>query len=133
VRHASRIYAFIRDRTSDPASVLDAMVSSLDRASQEKVSLIRQASPDQCVVYYVQIGDLIKIGTTQNLRARLAGYPPNRRLLGSEPGGYELEQQRLVEFTEHRLCGEWFHPSAAITAHVTALRRRSHEIHSTSA
>jgi hypothetical protein len=130
VRHAARIYAFIRDQTSDPESVLDAMVATLSRATQDRAPSTREAPPELCVVYYVQIGDVIKIGTTQNLRSRLAGYPPNRRFLGSEPGGYELEQQRLAEFTADRICGEWFHPSAAITAHVRRLRRSSQGTHS---
>lgn len=68
-----------------------------------------QLSPST-VVYYIRFGDRIKIGTTDNLRNRLAALPYDQ-VLFTEPGSYELENQRHKQFRRHLVRGqrEWFH------------------------
>ncbi|WP_205670219.1 GIY-YIG nuclease family protein [Amycolatopsis sp. CFH S0078] len=83
-----------------------------------------RAAPDE-TVYYLRVGKLIKIGTTENLRRRLTQYPPGSELLAIEPGGENLEHRRHCEFraslAERK---EWFVPSPELIAHVNRLRKQ---------
>lgn len=74
------------------------------------------------VVYYVRLGDLIKIGTTRNLAARLPGIGPVT-LLVTEPGSYNLERMRHNQFIAAHHKGEWFHPSEDLLSHIEMLRK----------
>lgn len=73
-------------------------------------------------VYYVRVGELIKIGVTKDLRQRLTHYPPGSQLLAVERGGEDLESRRHAQF-RHLLADrkEWFHPGAELLAHVEKL------------
>lgn len=78
------------------------------------------------VVYYVRMGDHVKIGTTRNLAQRLAqlyvDHDPTA-LLGSESGGRKLERQRHAEFADERAFAnrELFNPSRRLLAHIESL------------
>lgn len=91
---------------------------------------VRQASPlskktleaaDRSVVYYMRIGNRVKIGVTTNLRKRLDSINPEE-LLAVEPGGYDLEKQRHGEYAHLRTHGEWFKLEAPLTWHIANLR-----------
>ncbi len=64
------------------------------------------------VVYFVASGDAVKIGTTGDLRTRLAdmqsGNPVPLRLLGCIPGGRAIEQKLHRRFRALHLSREWF-------------------------
>lgn len=64
------------------------------------------------VVYFVRIGDLVKIGTTTNLRKRLstigAGYLDDGNALLCLKGGRELERRMHREFADIRIKRELF-------------------------
>jgi hypothetical protein len=74
-------------------------------------------------VYYVRIGDLIKVGMTAQLKQRLGNYPPGSELLATELGGEALETRRLNQF-RHLLAHrkEWFHPGEDLMAHIATLK-----------
>lgn len=56
------------------------------------------------VVYYVDLGDCVKIGYTTNIRTRLSGLRVDpHQLLALEPGGRELEEQRHQQFRSSRI------------------------------
>jgi hypothetical protein len=75
-----------------------------------------------CWVYYLRVGDLIKIGTATNLARRLAEYPPNAQLLAVEQGYLRKEAERLAEFAEHLSARrEWFAPGPRLMAHIAAI------------
>jgi hypothetical protein len=78
------------------------------------------------VVYYIQFGDRVKIGTTANLPQRLAALPHDR-VLATEPGGFELEQARHRQLRASRVDGqrEWFHLTDQVRQHVAGLRGRA--------
>lgn len=73
-------------------------------------------------VYYVRVGDLIKIGTTRNLKNRVRSYPPGAELLAVERGGERIEGRRHRQF-QHLLAHrkEWFHPGPDLMAHIAKL------------
>lgn len=74
-------------------------------------------------VYYVRVGDLIKIGKTTQLRQRLLNYPPGSELLAVEYGSGDIEAMRLHQF-RHLLAErkEWFRPGEDLLAHIATLK-----------
>lgn len=74
-------------------------------------------------LYYVQVGDLIKIGYAQNVRARLTAYPPNTVLLAVEPGTRRLERERHLNFRPFLAEGrEWYRADAELMEWVAKVR-----------
>lgn len=76
------------------------------------------------VVYYLRIGDRIKIGFTTNLKQRVA----NLRLdfdavLATEPGGRDQESRRHQQFADERYGRrEDFAPSDRLMVHIASLQ-----------
>lgn len=77
------------------------------------------------LVYYVQIGDYIKIGHSARLRRRYTTLRADR-LLAIEPGGPEVERERHRDFAAERidLKRENFRPSERLLEHVASLHHR---------
>lgn len=73
------------------------------------------------VVYYMRIGNRVKIGVTTKLATRLADINPEE-LLAVEPGGYDLERRRHHEYSFLRTHGEWFRLEPPLTLHIQRLR-----------
>ena len=78
---------------------------------------------DKALVYYVRMGNLIKIGTTRDMRQRMRELRPDE-ILAVEPGSYELETQRHQQFTRFRSHGEYFLPARPLIDHISALRKK---------
>lgn len=80
-------------------------------------------------VYYVRLGDHIKIGTTNDLAKRLrslyADHDPDL-LLAVEPGGYSVEQYRHAQFSDERVWSnrELFNPSRRLLDHIADLNTK---------
>lgn len=71
----------------------------------------------------VVLGFQIKVGYSKNVELRLHGYPPGSVVLATEPGGRDVETQRLRQFARHRITGrEWFDPAPELIQYVNALR-----------
>ena len=77
------------------------------------------------VVYYVRMpGDLIKIGTTSQMAARLRNLTLNvSDLLACEPGSYDLERQRHKQFMQYQWRNsERFRAAPELLDHVASIR-----------
>jgi T5orf172 domain. len=73
------------------------------------------------VVYYLRLGERVKIGTTFTPRQRFAALPHDE-VLAFERGDRLVERARHAEFASDRLgTSEWFALSPAIRAHVERL------------
>lgn len=73
----------------------------------------------ESVVYYIQHGNRVKIGTSTTWRHRLAVLPHDR-LLALEPGDRGTEQHRHTQFSTHRVGRtEWFAESNELWDHIT--------------
>lgn len=79
------------------------------------------------VVYYIQFGNRIKIGTSTSLRSRLDSLPYDE-VLATEPGGYDVERKRHDQFADCRIKGEWFEPTQALLTHVAKLASRRSDV-----
>lgn len=78
----------------------------------------------QSVVYYVRIGDRVKIGHTINLKQRLSALRLDAdAVLATEPGGRVREAERHRQFDAERVGKrEDFNPSRRLLAHIDAIR-----------
>ena len=73
------------------------------------------------VVYYLRLGERVKIGTTFTPRHRFAALPHDE-VLAFERGDRLVERARHVEFAADRLgTSEWFALSPGIRSHVKTL------------
>jgi hypothetical protein len=108
------------DGTTDSSLVqaLRARQVPLDeRTDEERAEL--KALLEEGFVYYLRVGDQIKIGFSSNVRQRLRSYPPGSELLALEPGTKKTERRRHNEFYEWLAAGrEWFEPSAELLKHI---------------
>lgn len=76
-------------------------------------------------VYYIvqkDKSDLVKIGTSINVKSRVAAFK-KPRLLVVEPGSYDVETRRHRQFSHFRHHGEWFRFNDAILEHIDQIRR----------
>ncbi len=63
-------------------------------------------------VYFLRVGERIKIGYSVDVKRRMREYPPGSELLAVEPGDRDLETQRHRQFAGSLLDGrEWFRPT----------------------
>ncbi|WP_286218137.1 GIY-YIG nuclease family protein [Paraoerskovia sediminicola] len=74
-------------------------------------------------VYYIRIGDTVKIGYARNVAQRMRAYPPNAQLVAVEPGTKVLERKRHQHFGAHLAHGrEWFTPCDELDDWIGTLR-----------
>lgn len=102
-------------------AALKARQVPLDAYTDEELAETKEAL-EQGQVYYLRVGDQIKIGFSGDVRRRLRSYPPGSELLALEPGDKKLERRRHNEFAEWLVAGrEWFEPSAELLQHTQDL------------
>lgn len=76
-------------------------------------------------IYYLRVGDRIKIGFTIDLYQRMMQYPPNSVLMATHPGTPATERDMHSRFSQHLADGrEWFHPHADIATHIAQVQQR---------
>lgn len=95
-----------------------------ENAARERVSRhlrTPEGKNAMSVVYYIQFRDIIKIGTTSDLRARMSDLPWETLLL-TEPGSYEKETERHRQFKDLQRTGEWFEPGPELTNFIESRR-----------
>lgn len=77
--------------------------------------------PVQPVVYYMMIGQMVKIGTSANLVQRIDQIGP-MDVLAVEAGGVEVERERHRQFGRLRCHREWFYFRGDLPAHIGQMR-----------
>ena len=82
--------------------------------------------PEDETVYYMRIGNRVKIGYTTNLELRLSSINPEE-LLVTEAGGRLTEKRRHRQFSDLRTNGEWFRYEGPLAEHIDELRRAETE------
>lgn len=98
-----------------------AAVSEFVAANPRATKLAEGVAPaHEPLVYYVRFRDRIKIGTSTNIQARLRSIP-HEALLGTEPGGIDVERRRHRQFADERTNGEWFTATSRILQHIESI------------
>lgn len=126
--HAEKIYEFMlstrpqRDPT-EAEKHLAEMESRRERVRMADEARDRVAEA-QSQVYYVRIYDVIKIGYTTNMHARMSQLRvPIDAVLATEPGGRAVERRRHLQFESDRHGRlENFTPSQALLDHIVNVR-----------
>jgi hypothetical protein len=118
MKHAAKVLEFLQVSAETMTAVRGGAVSA-GRLDSSRAALARRRRE---VVYYAALDSLIKIGTTNDLAARLRQYPPTTVLLGLELGGRDTEDVRLRQFADHLASGrEWFRRCPELERHIAAL------------
>lgn len=77
------------------------------------------------LIYFIRIGDLVKIGKTLDLKKRVTGFSyPGIEVLATEPGYTERETLLHRRFKRYRHSGEWFRYGSELRQYVEGLQSR---------
>lgn len=106
----------------------DAIRLAEEDVREAEAELARQQKRDLDApgdVYYVRVGDLIKVGWTSDLYARVRSYGPGAELLVHFKGTRRDETNLHRNLVPSRAKGrEWYHEDAVVQAFITnALRQ----------
>lgn len=121
-KHAARIFLHLRDivGSSDRGDLALRLVNSFEQEQRARRRRATYRSAPE-VVYYVRVGDHIKIGHTTNLRQRMNSYRTGT-LLAVEAGDLRLEARRHRQFAGSLAAGrEWFTPTPDLMQHIAAI------------
>lgn len=120
--HAEEVHRIVE---ANRRHVMDEMRPrvSPERNREEEMRKFKRAT--QSVVYYIQFGQGIKIGTTRNMQQRLSSFClTESSVLATEPGSYDLERSRHEFFKELRIGrSEVFTDSPKIRKHIEAVKK----------
>ena len=90
-----------------------------------------QTSIEAGFIYYLLVGELIKIGYTRRVEDRLKAYPPHSVLLATHPGTLKVEKQMHHKFLHHLANGrEWFNQGEDLIEHINQAKQdfKQHEL-----
>jgi hypothetical protein len=113
-----------RERIRWLAEGMGEKQAARDREYREFEAKRAAALEKQSQVYYVRIGDHVKIGFTVNLRQRLVALRVSpSALMATEPGGRQMERERHLQFAAERVGRrEDFNPSRRLLAHIETIK-----------
>lgn len=107
------------DVENERAEIVEAKI----QRNHETAHVEYAKRPKRGLIYYLQIGEYIKIGYTSNPKRRGSEYPPGSKLLLSYPGSHEDEKRLHEKFSAYREAGrEWYMDAAEIREHIEELR-----------
>lgn len=119
--HAIKIWAVI-DKTSDRKPLTEIQMNRhlrQARADQERIDELESRRVQPGTVYYLQVGEHVKIGFTADLKQRMKAYPPTSKLLAAHPGTRHLEGEMHRTFGGSRAAGrEWFLDTPELRRHI---------------
>lgn len=123
LRHAAEVMRYLNAITEDHAGAAVMAARSLAAEIHRRPEHLRAPGRGVSVVYYLRIGQYIKIGYSADLKTRIRFYPPDTEILALEiDGDRTLEAKRLRQFRHDLLAGtEWFAPSPALLSHIESL------------
>ena len=121
--HAIAAYRFISKLIRGGDEVVRAVQAAASQRGRKLAAIDAALIGWPEVVYYLRIGDHVKIGWTRSLGRRLTTYPPSAELLAVEPGGHGLETTRHEQFASLRAArDEWFTLGPALAEHIRTLQ-----------
>ncbi len=99
------------------------MVKVQERQAEEAAAPVVRPAPGtrEGWVYFVRVGDLIKIGWTGQPRTRMRNLQPDE-VMHLEPGTMKDEKRCHAAFAPYRQHGEYFRPEPELLAFIKQLR-----------
>lgn len=133
-QHANDVWAIVdesqpegfREAARDQrAAFLRQMEQEKEREYAERKSAADTNATRPGFIYYLRVGDLIKIGYTLYVEDRMKAYPPNSELLATHPGTRQTERQMHHKFLHLLEQGrEWFAEGAELIEHIENVRNQ---------
>lgn len=109
-RDHNRMWEFFKQQSTEQAVRVAEMRAEEERYEAEKAALRQDR---EGFVYYLRVGERIKVGYSVDVKRRMRAYPPGSELLAVEPGDKKLEHKRHRQFAASLVDGrEWFSPTA---------------------
>jgi hypothetical protein len=103
-------------RRRERIAAIERQILDIDRERRGKADSRRYTAG---WIYYVAIGDRIKIGYATSVRERMRSYPPGSNLLAVHPGTPDLERQIHTVLAASRVAGrEWYSRTDQVMAHL---------------
>lgn len=100
-----------------------------DQAEQTRKRAQEIADAIPGFIYYLQVGEHLKIGYTTDLQRRVREYPPTARLLARHHGTPDDEKELHARFAAFRTSGrEWYLDVPEIRAHIGEVNEQ-HPLH----
>lgn len=132
VRHAAQLFSFLSHTAEVKLTngFLDLALYEIRKTEAmqmtDRAARSARRARQQGQIYYLRVGDLVKVGYTADLRQRLRDYPPDAKLLAVEPGTRTHEAQLHRKF-RHLLAGraEWYRAGLDLMHHIAAVRDRT--------
>jgi hypothetical protein len=120
IRHVSKMgKIYIYSSEMKRIAVLLKEFSSWQRREARRLKGV--LTPER--IYFVQVGDFVKIGRSIDVLARFAtiqtSTPEHAALLGSIPGGPSVESEMHHRFSPHHYRGEWYRNEGTLAAFVS--------------
>lgn len=125
--HAFSVYMSISSSVGMNLRNIHEAMERDAKGETDKDAARREAYAEQAQVYYIRIGDHIKIGFTQNLLERISGLRVDASdVLAAEPGGRAKERERHLQFADIRIGKrENFERTADLLTHIAKVRREN--------
>lgn len=114
--HALQVWATVQEMI-DPATLRNIAYDRITPHEEKHPELYEPIpiSESAGVVYFVRIGDLIKVGFSSDVHRRMDAYPPDAELLAYHSGSFADEQRLHKLLTVHRAKRrEWYHPTPEV-------------------
>lgn len=128
-RHALAVYREVRALIVENQELalpitIEAMVDERER-TPAVTSIKHIPTRRQSVVYFIEFGDRIKIGTTFDLDRRMSQLPVDA-ILATIPGDYTVEAMMHARFASARIRRtEWFTRSPELLEFIEGLQSAS--------
>jgi hypothetical protein len=123
-KHAYSVFKLLDGSLNNVHAVLKPKPEA-PTAKDERDARRKEAYAAQRQVYYIRIGDHIKIGFTQNMQERMLGLRVDLiDVLATEPGGRDVERERHKQFAHLRVGNrENFKKDPDLLTHIAKVRR----------
>ena len=102
-------------------AMADEVMREQEKAEAERARAEFMTKPG--IIYYLQVGDLVKIGYSSDLPRRMKQYPPHATLLAQHPGTRETERDMHQKLATKLAKGrEWFKMCPEVEGHIEAVK-----------
>jgi hypothetical protein len=110
------------DLNSEYDAQLARETEARERREAEEARMRAELGGHLGFVYYLRVGERVKIGFSTDVKRRMRQYPPGSQLLAVEPGDYGIELRRHRQFSGSRTDGrEWFRPTPDLLEHIATM------------
>lgn len=124
--HALQVWATVQEMI-DPDTLRQIAYNRVTPHEERYPESYQPVPISECVgvVYFVRVGDLIKVGFSSDLGRRMKAYPPDAELLAYYSASFAEEQRWHKLLTVHRARRrEWYHPTPEVMDAVEQARSR---------